>query len=248
MKAAFSMWGNTRMIILTAVCAAIYSAALLAFKTAIPLIPGITEIRVGNIFPMPFGLLFGPAGAWGSAIGNLIGDLFGGTFGPSSLAGFVGNFLLGFLPYALWTTLFPFNQKAITWNPKGWGNWITYVLVALVSSSACAVVISAFADLLGLVPYRVLVKIISLNNTVGSLIGVFLLTAVFGLIKDQLNLFWLDVMDREDQGKPLAGFPGSWLVTLGCLLGLFGGMVAPWSVSAVGWSASGLILIGCVLL
>jgi len=42
MKAVFSMWKNTRMIILTAVCAAIYGAALIAFKTAIPLIPGIT--------------------------------------------------------------------------------------------------------------------------------------------------------------------------------------------------------------
>jgi energy-coupling factor transport system substrate-specific component len=248
MKAAFSLWGNTRMIILTAVCAAIYSAALLAFKTAIPLIPGITEIRVGNIFPMPFGLIFGPAGAWGSAIGNLIGDIFGGTFGPSSLAGFVGNFILGYLPYTLWTNLFPFNQKTIEWNPRAWGNWVTYVLVALVSSSACAVVISAFVDFLGLVPYKVLVKIIALNNTVGSLIGVLLLTAVFGLVKEQLNLFWLDVLDREDQGKPLAGFLGSWVVTAGCLLGLFGGMITHWSVSTIGWSASGLILIGCFLL
>jgi energy-coupling factor transport system substrate-specific component len=75
MKAVFSMWGNTRMIILTAVCAAVYGAALIAFKTALPLIPGITEVRVGNIFPVPFGLLFGPAGAWGAAIGNVIGDM-----------------------------------------------------------------------------------------------------------------------------------------------------------------------------
>ncbi len=111
MKAVFTMWRNTRMIILTAVCAAIYSAALLAFKTAIPLIPGITEVRVGNIFPMPFGLMFGPAGAWGSAIGNLIGDIFGGTLTPSSLAGFVGNFLLGYLPYTLWTDPDSFSSK-----------------------------------------------------------------------------------------------------------------------------------------
>ena len=101
MKAAFRMWRNTRMIILVAVCAATYGAALIAFKTAIPIIPGITEVRVANIFPMVFGMLFGPAGAWGSGIGNLIGDTFGGTVGPSSLAGFVGNFLLGFLPYTM---------------------------------------------------------------------------------------------------------------------------------------------------
>jgi energy-coupling factor transport system substrate-specific component len=248
MKAVFSMWSNTRMIILTAVCAAIYSAALLAFKTAIPLIPGITEIRVGNIFPMPFGLIFGPAGAWGSAIGNLIGDIFGGTFGPSSLAGFWGNFLLGYLPYTLWTTLFPFNQKAIAWSPRAWGNWVTYVLIALVSSSACAVIISVFVDFLGLVPYKVLVKIITLNNTVGSLIGVLLLTAVFSLIKEQLHLFWMDVMDQPDRGKPLAGLLGSWLVTLACLFGLFGELATHLSVSTIGWVSTGIILIGCALL
>jgi len=85
MKAAFTMWKNSRMIILVAVCAAIYGAALIAFKTAIPFIPGITELRVGQIFPVAFGLLFGPAGAWGTAFGNFIGDLFGGTLGPGSI-------------------------------------------------------------------------------------------------------------------------------------------------------------------
>ena len=112
MRAAISMWGNTRMIILVAVCAAIYGAELVAFKTAIPLIPGITEVRVANIFPMVFGLLFGPAGAWGTAIGNLLGDTFGGTLGPGSIAGFVGNFLLGYLPYAMWITFLPFAEKS----------------------------------------------------------------------------------------------------------------------------------------
>lgn len=118
MRAAIRMWENTRMIILVAVCAAIYGAALIPFKTAIPLIPGITEVRVANIFPMVFGLLFGLAGAWGTAIGNLIGDIFGGTLGSGSIAGFIGNFLLGYLPYTMWRTLFPFAIKTYLWEPK----------------------------------------------------------------------------------------------------------------------------------
>jgi hypothetical protein len=81
MSYVFSMWKNTRMIVLTAVCAAIYAAALIAFKTAIPLVPGITEVRVAGVFLIVFGFLFGPAGAWGLAFGNLIGDIFGGTLG-----------------------------------------------------------------------------------------------------------------------------------------------------------------------
>ncbi len=54
MKGAFAMWKNSRMIILVAVCAAIYGAVLIAFKTAIPLIPGITELRVGRISPVGY--------------------------------------------------------------------------------------------------------------------------------------------------------------------------------------------------
>ncbi len=77
------MWKNTRMIILAAVCAAIYGAALIAFKTAIPLIPGITEVRVANIFPMVFGMLFGPAGAWGSGKTTLAKH-FNGLLKPTS--------------------------------------------------------------------------------------------------------------------------------------------------------------------
>lgn len=42
MRDALTMWKNTRMIVLVAVCAAIYGATLIVFKTAIPLIPGFT--------------------------------------------------------------------------------------------------------------------------------------------------------------------------------------------------------------
>ena len=242
------MWKNTRMIILTAVCAAIYSSALLAFKTAIPLIPGITEVRVGNIFPMSFGLMFGPAGAWGSAIGNLIGDIFGGTLTPSSLAGFVGNFLLAYLPYTLWTTLVPFHHKTFQWEVRTGRNWVTYFLVAFISSTACAVVISIFVDFMGVVPYKVLVKIITLNNALGSFIGVILLTSVFKLIKEHLHLYWEDVMDEVDQGKPITGPLGAWLVTIASLFGLFGGLLADFPVGILGWISTLAILAGGFLL
>ena len=50
MKEIFSMWKNTRMIVLAALTAAIYAAILIPFK-AIPLIPGFTEVRPGNLIP-----------------------------------------------------------------------------------------------------------------------------------------------------------------------------------------------------
>ena len=248
MKAAFTMWRNTRMIILVAVCASIYGAALIAFKTAIPLIPGITEVRVANIFPMVFGLLFGPAGAWGSAIGNLIGDIFGGTLGPGSIPGFIGNFLLGYLPYAMWTTLVPFAEKSREWRFGSWRSWVTYILVSFISSTACAIVISIFVDALGIVPYAILTKIITLNNTFASWIGVILLTSVFGVTRQQLGLFWPDVMEKSDIGLPIAGIIGAWLVTVAAMTGLLGGMISGIPITTIGWICTLAIIVGSLLL
>ena len=248
MKAAFRMWKNTRMIILVAVCAAIYSSALIAFKTAIPLIPGITEVRVANIFPMVFGMLFGPAGAWGTAFGNLIGDIFGGTLGPTSIAGFVGNFLLGYLPYAMWTAFFPFAERSRDWRPDHWRSWVSYVLIAFISSAACAVIISIAADTLGIVPYTILTKIITLNDTIASWIGIILFISVYGVTKQHLRLFWAEVMDEDDIGSPIAGTFGAWLVTLASLFGLLGGMITDLSATTIGWVCALAIIIGSLLL
>ena len=248
MKAAFAMWGNTRMIILAAVCAAIYGAALIAFKTVIPLIPGFTEVRVANIFPTVFGLTFGPAGAWGSAMGNLIGDIFGGTFSPGSIGGFVGNFFLGYLPYTMWTTLIPFAEKSREWIPESWRSWVTYVLVAFVSSASCAIIISIALDTLGMVPYTVLTKIITVNDTFAGLIGLFLLMAVFGVTKHQLGLFWADVMELGDIGSPIAGPVGAWIVTVASGVGLVGAVVSDLPASTLGWLSTLGILLGGILM
>ena len=236
------------MIILVSVCAAIYGAALIAFKTAIPLIPGITEVRVANIFPMVFGLLFGPAGAWGSGIGNLIGDTFGGTLGPGSLAGFLGNFLLGYLPYTMWTTFVPFAEKSHEWNFGSWRSWVNYILIAFVSSASCAVVISIVVDALGIVPYTVLNKLITLNNTFASWIGVILLISVFGVTKHELGLFWVDVMDESDIGPPIGGSIGAWVVTAGAVIGFLGGIITGLPTTTVGWICACAIIIGSLLL
>lgn len=248
MKAVWVMWKNTRMIILAAVCAAIYGAALIAFKTVIPLVPGITEVRVANIFPMTFGLLFGPAGAWGTAIGNLIGDIFGGTLGPGSIAGFVGNFLLSYLPYTMWTTLIPFAEKSREWKSGSLRSWINYILIAFISSAACAVVISSAVDALGIVPYAVLSKIITINDFVASLIGIILLNSVFGVTKNQLGLFWADIMEEKDITQPKSGFIGAWLIAVASIFGILGGIITNFPEPIIGWVCTGLIILGSLLL
>jgi energy-coupling factor transport system substrate-specific component len=99
----FRMWSNTRMVVLTAITAALYAAILIPFKV-VPLIPGITEFRPANAVPVVCSFLFGPAAAWGSAFGNLIGDFFGGL-GPGDVFGFVGNLLYGLVPYHVWRAI-----------------------------------------------------------------------------------------------------------------------------------------------
>ena len=42
------------MVVLTAICAALYAAILIPFKV-VPLIPGITEFRPANARPSLFG-------------------------------------------------------------------------------------------------------------------------------------------------------------------------------------------------
>ena len=103
MKEIFSVWGNTRQIVIIALTAAIYAGMLIPFK-AIQIVPGLTELRPANVIPVLFGILFGPAAAWGSAIGNLIADFFG-TLSPASAFGFVGNFF--FLLYRLQALAYP---------------------------------------------------------------------------------------------------------------------------------------------
>ncbi len=248
MSYAFSMWKNTRMIVLVAVCAAIYAAALIAFKTAIPLVPGITEVRVAGIFLVVFGFLFGPAGAWGLAFGNLIGDIFGGTFGPASLAGFAGNFIQGYLVYALWTTLLPSAGATYEWKVKSPISWIRYVLITIISSGACAVFISVGVDALGIVPYTVLSKIITANNCIGGMTGVVLLIAVHDITRGQLGLLWTDVMDIKRPSGRLVGPIGAWIVSAGVALGLLAGLVTALPANVLGWISAGLIILGGLLL
>ncbi len=248
MSSIVLLWKDTRMIVLVAVCAAIYAATLIAFKIAVPLIPGITEVRVAGVFPIVFGFLFGPAGAWGLAFGNLIGDIFGGTLSPASIAGFFGNFLLGYLPYTLWTRLIPLAEKSYAWNVKSWRSWSSYMVISFIAGASCAVVISVAADALGMAPYTVLSKIIVLNNTIGAFIGVILLIAVYDITKNQFGLVWIDVMGVDGVDMGVKRVVGAWLVVLSAIVGIVAGFIPDIPVVTIGCLSTAGIALGCLLL
>lgn len=164
MKEALQMWQDTRMVALTALSAALFAALLIPFK-AIPLIPGFTEIRPASAIPILTSFMFGPAGAWGSAIGNLIGDFFG-TLSAGSIFGFIGNFIYGFVPYYVWSAL----RTGCDPLPRKTYDWIIYTLVLFLASAGCGFVIGWGVHVLGLLPFSALANIITLNNFVTSLI------------------------------------------------------------------------------
>lgn len=211
-KELWTMWRYPRMIALVALTAGLYAALLIPFK-AFPLIPGITEVRVAQVLPPVFSLLFGPAAAWGTAIGNLIGDMMGGTFGPGSLFGFIGNFYLGLIPYALWGWLGVFSSgrpPAMTDRRQV----AEFVAVTLLSAVACAVIIAWGLEVLRLLPFAVLGNIITLNNFIfPAVIGPLVLRLLYGRVQ-RWGLLWTEVMGEEDVSRG-GGRAGALLAVVG---------------------------------
>lgn len=225
MKEVFAMWKSTKMIVLVALTAAIYAAILIPFK-AIPIIPGFTELRPGNMIPVAFGLFFGPAGAWGAAIGNTIGDLLGGTIGWGSAFGFIGNFMFAYIPYKLWDNMGMLQSTASEPDMKGGRKVGLFILASLVASAACGLWIAWGVDLLGYVPFAALGAIIPVNNLIASIIlGLPVSLLLYPRIK-KWDLYWKDVMPEEDQpkGGKLATM-GAYLMIIFSLVGIVGGLI-----------------------
>jgi energy-coupling factor transport system substrate-specific component len=222
----FRMWSNTRMVVLAAICAALYAAILIPFKV-VPLIPGITEFRPANAVPVVCSFLFGPAGAWGAAFGNLIGDFFGGL-GPGDVFGFLANLLYGLVPYAVWQALTDADPV-----PRGPGSWVALVLVIGLAAMLCASVVGWGLQALGFHPFTVLGTLVLVNNVVVAVIlAPFLLAILHPRIR-HARLLYRDLLGPR---PPLP----RWRATLGVLLvvaGTVGAFVAGELIAGGRWIA-----------
>jgi len=158
-----------RFVILTAI---IYAALLIPFKP-FAIIAGFSEIRPANFVPALFGVLFGPAAAWGSAIGNLLADIASfavmgsnGTLSMGSIFGFVGNFLYAYIAWRVWNLLIEKNENEIGMRQFGF-----FCLASLTGGAACALLIGIGVFVLGLRPFpqaMLMVMVITFNNFVPS--------------------------------------------------------------------------------
>lgn len=217
------------MVALTVLCAGIYMLCLLPSKS-IQVIPGITEIRPASLLPVLFGLLFGPAGAWGSAIGNLCGDFFG-TFSAGSIFGFIGNFIYAYVPYKLWSHIKPRygedNEPTINspWKLAQFG------IISFVASAACAVIIAWGLDAMNLASFSALAIIITLNNAVITLaLGPIILPILYVIAKKN-NLLWTLVMHPNDVSRPSANKFHPLMITAGSIGGLALGLTSGYVIA-----------------
>jgi energy-coupling factor transport system substrate-specific component len=212
MREIVTMWGNTRMVVLAALTAALYAALLIPFKP-IPIIPGFTEIRPAVAVPLVFGYLFGPAGAWGSGLGNVIGDFFGGTLSLGSLFGFFGNFLFALVPYKL------LAPPPAAGPAPAWRQTALFAAAAVPASAVCAATVGWGVDLLGLVPFAALGAVIFVNNL---LVGLTLGPVLLRLVQPRVaawHLLWTDVMEVPARGAGRRRLGGTliWAGAVGAL-------------------------------
>lgn len=179
-------WGVVD-IALTALSAAVYGGLL--FATApIVLVPGFTWLRPANALAPLFGMFFGIPGCLGAAIGNLIADILGGFFGVGSIGGFVGNFLIAYLPYK-----FVRDHSFTTASSIGefyvWGV-IGQAIVSAVYICWWLDVMQAFVGLPIFVVWGVIAPIIFSNNVVvTAILSPILGRALFPLISAR-GLYW----------------------------------------------------------
>ena len=240
MKEVFTMWRHTQMVVLVALSAAIYAAVLIPFK-GFPIMPGYIELRPANAFPVVFGLLFGPAGAWGAAIGNLIGDFFG-TLTLGSVGGFVGNFFLAYLPYKMWGAYFRSDENIET-NVDSSKKLGVYILVTILASVVCALIISWWVALLGFVPFQAALPLIVFNNAImAGVLGPLLLLALYPRVK-QWGLLWTEIMEPEEVSASRLQKVGNVLVWVGGIGGAVVGLILSLTRASPMGAGVGLALI-----
>lgn len=171
--------------------AAVYGGGLAA-TGGLVIIPGATWIRPANSLTPVFGVLFGIPGALGTAIGNFIADSLAGFLGLGSLGGFVGNFILAYIPYKFMT-----DHSLRT--GKSWAEF--YFWGVLINSIWCSAYISFTLYILlqlGLtgLPFEVIwgwfFPFVIVNNAIVTAFISGILIYVLEPIVKQWGLFWQD--------------------------------------------------------
>lgn len=184
---------------------AVVYAGSLASTAGITLVEGLTWLRPGNVMAPLLGYVFGVPGCVGVAVGNLLADSFSGYYSAASFGGFLGNFMLAYIPYRVLSDPPLRKAKEVV---------LYFLFVGVGSTLVCAYVIVGLLDLVlsagitypipvisGVPPpiqvlgedtlWGSLFTIIATNDLVMSLVASLLIVASFGYFSEK-GLFWKD--------------------------------------------------------
>ncbi len=239
MESGKLFWFNTRMVVLTALSAALYAASIIPFK-GIVLVPGVSDFRPGMALPPVLGLLFGPAAAWGSGFGCVISDFFG-SLSPGSFFGFFGNFAMAWIPYRLWwKTGLVGKADPEPLHIHSTAKVINFFLLALAGTATCAFVIGWGLELIGLVPFKILTVVIAVNNSAPViLLSLPLLLVLYPRIK-RWGLLWTDILGHAGVAASVQKtWMGALLTLAGIVVGFGGGLYV-----AIGMEGNPLVVAG----
>jgi energy-coupling factor transport system substrate-specific component len=118
------------------VTAILYALVLIPFNQIHWDVAGI-PIRPAAALPVVFGILWGPAAAWGLGIGNIAGDL-SGSWSLMSVIGFLINVLYPYLSYRLWHRLMKGHELRMNYYSLA-----MFLLVTFVTTLACLALLAA---------------------------------------------------------------------------------------------------------
>lgn len=130
------VWTGRKGLKWIAITAAIYTLLLIPFNQVQWVVAGIS-IRPAAALPVLFGILWGPAAAWGLCLGNVAGDFYG-SWSPMSIFGAFVNFLYPYLSYRLWHRWM--KGRGIRADRHSLAG---YLAVAFVATLACMALLAA---------------------------------------------------------------------------------------------------------
>ncbi len=184
-----SMWKSPKMVAFTLLTALLYLGSLIPFE-GLTFFGGYADFgRIGVSIPVAFSFLFGPAAAWGAAIANTFHNILFGPLDASTIFGFAGNFLLGYIPYKLWRTFT--TQKPDIHNVKKLALFIGVVVMAC---TLCGLVIGWGLYWLGYAPFMMTAVIIALTNMLWAIgTGALLLAITYNFISNR-KLLYTDIL------------------------------------------------------
>lgn len=147
-------------------------------RSALELVPGVTQIRPENMLGPVLGLLWGLPGALGAALGNLGTDLLWGTPWYVCAGGMAINVLYGYIPYVIWYWRKSSSEVPGPFMDNG-ASVLRFIVIMAVDSLLTAALLTALFTAAGAAEAGDIFGLLFFNNFDFSVIlGVLVLAAL----------------------------------------------------------------------